>query len=41
VSAIDTTYVEIADLHGLRREASECAAMGFDGKAAIHPSHLP
>jgi citrate lyase subunit beta/citryl-CoA lyase len=40
VSAIDTTYVDIADRDGLRREAKECAAMGFDGKAAIHPSHV-
>lgn len=40
VSAIDTTYVDLKDLDGLRREATECAAMGFDGKAAIHPSHI-
>jgi citrate lyase subunit beta/citryl-CoA lyase len=40
VSAIDTTYVHLRDHDGLRREATECAAMGFDGKAAIHPSHI-
>lgn len=40
ISAIDTTYVDLADLDGLRNEATECAAMGFDGKAAIHPSHV-
>jgi citrate lyase subunit beta / citryl-CoA lyase len=40
VSAIDTTYVDLGDLDGLRREAIECAGMGFDGKAAIHPSHV-
>jgi citrate lyase subunit beta/citryl-CoA lyase len=40
ISAIDTTYVDIADIIGLRGEAQECAAMGFDGKAAIHPSHV-
>lgn len=40
ISAIDTTYVDLKDLDGLRREAIECAAMGFEGKAAIHPSHV-
>jgi citrate lyase subunit beta / citryl-CoA lyase len=40
ISAIDTTYVRLRDLDGLRREAAECAAMGFDGKAAIHPAHV-
>lgn len=40
ISAIDTTYVDLKDLDGLRREAIECAGMGFDGKAAIHPSHV-
>ncbi len=40
ISAIDTTYVDLTDLDGLRSEAIECAAMGFDGKAAIHPSHV-
>lgn len=40
ISAIDTTYVHLEDHEGLRREAVECAAMGFDGKAAIHPSHV-
>ncbi len=40
ISAIDTTYVDLKDLEGLRREALECSGMGFDGKAAIHPSHV-
>ncbi len=40
VDAIDTTYVDLADLDGLRREAEHCRRMGFDGKAAIHPSHI-
>jgi citrate lyase subunit beta/citryl-CoA lyase len=40
VDAIDTTYVDLGDLDGLRREAEHCRRMGFDGKAAIHPSHI-
>ena len=40
LSAIDTTYVDLRDLDGLRREAAHCAALGFDGKAAIHPAHI-
>ena len=40
VSAIDTTYVALRDLDGLRREAELCRDMGFDGKAAIHPAHI-
>lgn len=41
VDAIDTTYVDLGDLDGLRAEAEYCHHMGFDGKAAIHPSHIP
>src|SRR6202035_3334915 len=37
IAAIDTTFVNLRDLDGVRREAEHCAAMGFDGKAAIHP----
>lgn len=40
-SAIDTTYVGLGDLEALRAEAEMCCGMGFDGKAAIHPSHVP
>lgn len=40
IGAIDTTYVDLEDLDGLRSEAIECAGMGFDGEATIHPSHV-
>ena len=41
VDAIDTPYLQIGDLDGLRREAEEAAWMGFAGKAAIHPEQIP
>ena len=40
VQAIDTVYVDIADLEGLRRECVEGAWMGFTGKMTIHPSQI-
>jgi citrate lyase subunit beta / citryl-CoA lyase len=39
--AIDTPYLAIGDLEGLRREAQEVAWMGFAGKQAIHPEQVP
>ena len=40
VQAIDTVYVDIAALEGLRRECVEGAWMGFTGKMTIHPSQI-
>lgn len=40
VLAIDTVYADFRDEAGLRREAEEAAADGFDAKAAIHPAQL-
>ena len=39
--AIDTPYLTIGDLDGLRTEARAVAAMGFTGKQAIHPEQIP
>lgn len=38
--AIDTPYIDIHNLAGLQAEAQNAAALGFDGKLAIHPKHL-
>lgn len=40
ISALDTPYVDIADLPGLEREAQEASWVGFTGKLAIHPSQV-
>lgn len=39
--ALDSVYLDIADLDGVREEAEDAVAVGFDGKVAIHPSHIP
>ncbi|MCR6030078.1 CoA ester lyase [Nocardioides sp. zg-579] len=38
--ALDGPHLAIADLAGLRERAAFLAQLGFDGKWAIHPSHL-
>jgi citrate lyase subunit beta/citryl-CoA lyase len=40
VASIDTPWLEIRDLEGLRAETERIARMGFTGKFAIHPSHV-
>ncbi len=40
VQAIDGPYLDIADLEGLRADASRARASGFDGKWAVHPSQV-
>lgn len=40
ISALDSPYVDIADLAGLEREAEEASWVGFTGKLAIHPSQV-
>jgi len=40
VSAIDTVYLNFRDLEGLEKEAREAKAMGYLGKAAIHPNQV-
>ncbi|MBF6362171.1 CoA ester lyase [Nocardia farcinica] len=39
--ALDSVYLDIADLDGLRAEAEDAVAVGFDVKVAIHPSQVP
>ncbi|MDQ4215549.1 CoA ester lyase [Microbacterium capsulatum] len=39
-AAIDAVHLDIADLDGLRAEAFDAAASGFDATACIHPSQV-
>ncbi|WP_415972288.1 HpcH/HpaI aldolase/citrate lyase family protein [Rhodococcus sp. 077-4] len=39
--ALDSVFLDIEDLDGVRAEAEDAVAIGFDGKVAIHPSHIP
>jgi citrate lyase subunit beta/citryl-CoA lyase len=41
IDAIDNVHLKFRDLEGLKLVADESAGYGFDGKWAIHPSHLP
>ena len=41
VQPIDTVYVDINDLDGLRRDCYEGASMGYTGKITIHPDQIP
>jgi citrate lyase subunit beta/citryl-CoA lyase len=41
VRAIDGPFLAIQDADGLRRSATRAADLGFDGKWAIHPAHVP
>lgn len=38
--AIDTPFVSIHDLEGLKEDTLNAKHLGFDGKAAIHPNHI-
>ncbi|MDF3303948.1 HpcH/HpaI aldolase/citrate lyase family protein [Rhodococcus sp. T2V] len=38
--ALDSVYLDIKDLDGLRTEALDAVAVGFDVKVAIHPSQV-
>lgn len=39
--ALDSVYLDIADLDGLAAETLDAVAVGFDAKVAIHPSQVP
>lgn len=39
--ALDSVYLDIGDLDGLRAEAEDGVAVGFDAKVAIHPRQIP
>jgi citrate lyase subunit beta/citryl-CoA lyase len=41
VDAIDAPFPAYQDPDGYRRSATQAAALGFDGKWAIHPSQVP
>lgn len=38
--AVDSVYLDIKDLDGLRVESADAVAVGFDVKVAIHPSQV-
>ena len=40
LQAIDGPYLKVRDVDGLRRSAASSAALGFDGKWALHPSQV-
>jgi citrate lyase beta subunit len=40
IAALDVPYLALDDEAGLREEASKAKALGFTGKAAIHPKQL-
>ncbi len=40
LAAFDTVYTDVNDLEGLREQAAISVALGFTGKAAIHPSQI-
>ena len=39
--ALDSVYLDIKDLDGLRAEVDDAVAVGFEAKVAIHPSQVP
>ncbi|MBI2963210.1 MAG: CoA ester lyase [Deltaproteobacteria bacterium] len=41
VQPLDTAFVDIRNLEGLRRDCRDAAWMGFTGKITIHPDHVP
>ena len=38
--ALDSVYLDIKDLDGLRAESDDAVAVGFDAKVAIHPTQV-
>ncbi len=40
LQAIDTVYIDLDDLDGLREEARRALQMGYEGKLAIHPRQV-
>jgi citrate lyase beta subunit len=41
IDLLDVPFLNLEDAEGLREEATRCAALGFTGKASIHPKQLP
>jgi len=40
VQALDTVFSDFNDEEGLRKDTLAIKQMGFDGRAAIHPSQI-
>ncbi len=40
IDLLDVPFLNLDDADGLEKEASRCAALGFTGKASIHPKQL-
>jgi citrate lyase subunit beta/citryl-CoA lyase len=40
LQAIDGPYLKVRDADGMRRSAASAAALGYDGKWALHPSQI-
>ena len=40
IDALDTPYFDIKDSEGLERHSRQAKAMGYDGKALIHPGQI-
>ena len=38
--ALDSVYLDIKDVDGLRAEVDDAVAVGFDAKVAIHPTQV-
>ncbi len=41
VDAIDLVWPKVKDLEGLEKSARRASVLGYDGKAIIHPDHVP
>ncbi len=41
VWALDSTFTDVADTDGFRREAEVACQLGYTGKSCIHPSQVP
>jgi citrate lyase subunit beta / citryl-CoA lyase len=39
--ALDAVHLDIRDIEGLRAEANDAVAVGFDGTVCIHPTQIP
>ena len=41
IAALDVPYLNLRDMSGLQTECARVKALGFVGKLAIHPAHVP
>lgn len=40
LQAIDTVFIDIRDLEGLREDSNQARQMGYNGKMAVHPGQI-